>query len=165
MSGDRLRNSQYYKSGHFEAYQEQRAQEKQRMYAIIAVGVVFVVAVTLFFVGGSGGGRATRNIPYEVAHACRNDCENTDLLCDIICKDFKDESPEISVWHAADYGGFSGVTGQFEESGSVIKEWYLAYGDALLYITYACDQEDDGLDGAAVDEILTTLVRGDSVAT
>ena len=77
----------------------------------------------------------------------------------------KEESPEISVWHAADYGGFSGVTGQFKESESVIKEWYLTCGDALLYITYACDQEDDGLDAAAVDEILTTLVRGDAVAT
>ena len=77
----------------------------------------------------------------------------------------KEESPEISVWHAADYGGFTGVTGQFEESGSVITEWYLTYGDALLYITYACDEEDDGLDAAAVDEILSTLVSGDALAT
>ena len=36
-----------------------------------------------------------RNVPYEVAHACRNDCESADLLCDIICKDFKDESPAV----------------------------------------------------------------------
>lgn len=76
-----------------------------------------------------------------------------------------EESPEIPAWHAADYGGFTGVTGQFEESGSVITEWYLTYGDALLYITYACDEEDDGLDAAAVDEILSTLVRGDALAT
>ena len=77
----------------------------------------------------------------------------------------KEESPEIPAWHAADYGGFTGVTGQFEESGSVITEWYLTYGDALLYITYACDEEDDGLDAAAVDEILSTLVRGDALPT
>ena len=77
----------------------------------------------------------------------------------------EEESPEVSVWHAADYGGFTGVTGQFEESESVITEWYLAYGDALLYVTYACDEEDDGLDAAAVDEILSTLVRGDALAT
>ena len=77
----------------------------------------------------------------------------------------KEESPEIPAWHAADYGGFTGVTGQFEESGSVITEWYLTYGDALLYVTYACDEEDDGLDAAAVDEILSTLVRGDALAT
>ena len=77
----------------------------------------------------------------------------------------KEESPEIPAWHAADYGGFTGVTGQFEESGSVITEWFLTYGDALLYITYACDEEDDGLDAAAVDEILSTLVRGDALAT
>ena len=77
----------------------------------------------------------------------------------------EEESPEVSVWHAAVYGGFTGVTGQFEESGSVITEWYLTYGDALLYITYACDEEDDGLDAAAVDEILSTLVSGDALAT
>ena len=77
----------------------------------------------------------------------------------------KEESPEIPAWHAADYGGFTGVTGQFDESGSVITEWYLTYGDALLYITYACFEEDDGLDAAAVDEILSTLVRGDALAT
>ena len=77
----------------------------------------------------------------------------------------KEESPEIPAWHAADYGGFTGVTGQFDESGWVITEWYLTYGDALLYITYACDEEDDGLDAAAVDEILSTLVRGDALAT
>ena len=77
----------------------------------------------------------------------------------------KEESPEIPAWHKAAYGGFTGVTGQFEEGGSVITEWYLTYGDALLYITYACDEEDDGLDAAAVDEILSTLVRGDALAT
>ena len=77
----------------------------------------------------------------------------------------KEESREISAWHAADYGGFTGVTGQLEENGSAITEWYLNYGDALLYITYACDEEDDGLDAAAVDEILSTLVRGDALAT
>ena len=77
----------------------------------------------------------------------------------------KEESPEISAWDAADYGGFTGVTGQFEESGSVITEWYLTYGDALLYVTYACDGEDEGLDAAAVEEILSTLVRGDALAT
>ena len=47
----------------------------------------------------------------------------------------EEESREVSVWHAAVYGGFTGVTGQFEESGSVITEWYLTYGDALLYVT------------------------------
>ena len=77
----------------------------------------------------------------------------------------KEESPEIPAWHAADYGGFTGVTGQFEESGSVITEWYLTYGDALLYVTYACDEEDEGLDAAAVEEILSTLVCGDALAT
>ena len=46
----------------------------------------------------------------------------------------------------------------------MITEWYLTDGDALLYITYACQEEDYGLVAAAVDEILSTLVRGDALA-
>ena len=76
-----------------------------------------------------------------------------------------EESPEISAWSQAAYGGFSGVTGCVKEEGAAIQEWYLTFGEALLYITYACDEEDEGLDAAAVDEILSTLVPGDSLAT
>jgi hypothetical protein len=33
----------------------------------------------------------------------------------------------------------------------------------LLYCTYACDVEDAGMDMAAVEEILGTLVPGDAL--
>jgi hypothetical protein len=45
----------------------------------------------------------------------------------------------------------------------VITEWYVAYRNALLYCTYACDEDDAGLDAAAVEEILATLVPGDAL--
>jgi hypothetical protein len=60
-------------------------------------------------------------------------------------------------------GPFAGVAGSFQEDGLVIREWYLAYRSALLYFTYACGLEDDGLDTGAVEEILDTLVPGDAL--
>jgi len=74
------------------------------------------------------------------------------------------ESPEITEWHQACAGGFEGVTGVYREDGMLVREWYLGSGSLLLYITYVCDEEDEGLDDASVDELLGTLVLGDSQA-
>ena len=73
------------------------------------------------------------------------------------------ESPEVSSWATATFGDLSGVTGGFTEEGAVLQEWYLSYGVALLYCTYACDVEDAGMDMPAVEEILGTLVPGDAL--
>ena len=73
------------------------------------------------------------------------------------------ESPEVNAWAKAMFGEFSGVTGQFTEDDTVVQEWYLSHGVALLYCTYACDVEDAGMDMAAVEEILGTLVPGDAL--
>ena len=78
---------------------------------------------------------------------------------DIAC----DESPEVATWEAATLGQFTGVAGQLREDATVITEWYVAYRNALLYCTYACDEDDAGLDAAAVEEILATLVPGDAL--
>ncbi len=75
----------------------------------------------------------------------------------------REESPEVVAWSSAEFGCFSGFTGRFEEGNSVIQEWYLAFGDALIYVTYTCGTENDGLDAAAVDDILATLVAGDAL--
>ena len=75
----------------------------------------------------------------------------------------RQESPEVSDWVAAAFGEFSGVTGSFQEEGSVVQEWYLGHGPALLYCTYVCASEDEGMDVAAVEEILGTLVPGDAL--
>ena len=60
-------------------------------------------------------------------------------------------------WEAAEAGEFSGVSTHYEEDGDAVREWYLADGPLLLFITYSCDIENRGLDDAAVDEILNTL--------
>ena len=75
----------------------------------------------------------------------------------------EEESPEVADWTTVQVGPFAGVAGSFKENGLVIREWYLTYRSALLYVTYACDIEDDGLDTGAVEEILGTLVPGDAL--
>ena len=72
--------------------------------------------------------------------------------------------PEISAWSQAAYGGFSGVTGCVKEEGRRYRNGISPLA-RRCYITYACDEEDEGLDAAAIDEILSTLVPGDSLAT
>lgn len=73
-----------------------------------------------------------------------------------------EESPEVSQWKATDAGAFSGVSGHYIEDGAAVREWYLGSDSLLLYVTYVCDKDDAGLDDASVDELLGTLVVGDS---
>ena len=75
-----------------------------------------------------------------------------------------EESPEIAEWHQARAGTFEGVTGMYREDGASIREWYLGSESLLLFITYVCAEEDEGLDDSSVDELLGTLVVGDSQA-
>ena len=80
-----------------------------------------------------------------------------------VAKVAEEESPEVADWSPVQVGPFAGVAGSFTEDGLVIREWYLTYRSALLYVTYACGIEDDGLDTGAVEEILGTLVPGDAL--
>ena len=54
-------------------------------------------------------------------------------------------------------GAFRGVVTDYTDGEDALREWYLACGPLLLFITYCCDCENRGLDEAAVDEILATL--------
>lgn len=54
-------------------------------------------------------------------------------------------------------GSFSGVYTYFVEEDAALREWYLYAEDLLLYITYSCDLDNQGLDDAIVDDILATL--------
>lgn len=76
----------------------------------------------------------------------------------------REESPEILDWEPASLGAFDGVTGTFTEDSAFIREWYLGADSVLLYITYICEEENAGLDEAAVEELLGTLVLGDASA-
>ncbi len=90
-------------------------------------------------------------------HKETGDVEGAELLAMA-----REESPVVGDWASASVGAFSGVRGCFREDGAHICEWYVAAGPVLLYITYICDEENAGMDDAAVEEILGTLVLGDS---
>ena len=62
-------------------------------------------------------------------------------------------------------GDFSGLLKSLvedaeDDSGEAIalREWYVSNGAIMLYITYSCELENQGMDDAAVDEILDTLL-------
>ena len=61
-------------------------------------------------------------------------------------------------WQRVELGEFSGVMSSFREEGAAIREWYVANGALMLFITYSCDEENGGMDDAAVDELLDTLM-------
>lgn len=59
---------------------------------------------------------------------------------------------------AVTLGDFEGLYALAKEDGVAIREWIVAAGRVLLFITYSCDDEHSGLDDAAVDELLSTLL-------
>ncbi len=71
------------------------------------------------------------------------------------------ESAAAAELRPARLGEFQGLTTAFVEEGAAIREWYLASGALLLFVTYSCDEENSGLDDSAVNEILDTLMVSD----
>ncbi len=74
------------------------------------------------------------------------------------------ESEHSQDWRQVTLGEFSGLTSHYTEEGAAIREWYVASGSMLLFITYSCDDENAGMDDAAVDELLDTLMRVEPTA-
>jgi hypothetical protein len=73
------------------------------------------------------------------------------------------EAGEALEWQVATLGDFTGVGCRYVQEETAVREWYVASGALLLFITYSCDEENRGMDDAAVDEILDTLMLlGDS---
>ncbi|MEM1153904.1 MAG: hypothetical protein AAGI44_07160 [Pseudomonadota bacterium] len=68
------------------------------------------------------------------------------------------EAGSTSQWQSASLGEFRGLTRQFQEDDATLREWYVALGSMMLYITYSCAPENAGMDDAAVDELLDTLL-------
>lgn len=68
------------------------------------------------------------------------------------------EAGQVADWQSVALGDFSGIGGHFVEDGAAIREWYVSSGAMLLFITYSCDEENRGMDDAAVNEILDTLL-------
>lgn len=70
----------------------------------------------------------------------------------------QDDAEQAVEWSKVSLGDFRGVCSAYEEEGVAIREWYVSRRAMLLFITYSCDVENRGMDDAAVDEILDTLV-------
>jgi len=70
----------------------------------------------------------------------------------------RDESEQDLEWKSVELGEFNGVMSSFLEEDAAIREWYVGNGGLLLFITYSCEEENGGMDDAAVDEILDTLM-------
>ena len=68
------------------------------------------------------------------------------------------ESEQAQDWKPVTLGDFNGIVSAFIEEGAGIREWYIANGALLLFISYSCDEDNRGMDDAAVNEILDTLV-------
>ncbi len=68
------------------------------------------------------------------------------------------QSDPAQDWRKVTLGDFEGVASRFVEEDAAIREWYVMNGAMLLFITYSCDEDNGGMDDAAVDELLDTLL-------
>lgn len=69
----------------------------------------------------------------------------------------RDNAETSAEWSTVSCGDFTGYCSSWLEEEAAVREWYLARGGVLLFVTYCCEPQQQGLDDAAVDEILGTL--------
>lgn len=69
-----------------------------------------------------------------------------------------EEADRVLEWRSITLGEFKGLASSYVEEGAAIREWYVASGALLLFITYSCDEDNRGMDDSAVDELLDTLM-------
>jgi len=79
------------------------------------------------------------------------DDELKDFAGDLIESGFKSSPATVGDW--------TGLLFTYDEDGYHWREWYLRDGPQCLMIAYHCDLDNKGMDDAAVDEILSTIVR------
>jgi len=71
------------------------------------------------------------------------------------------EAEQQLDWRSVVLGEFAGVTASYVQEGSAVREWYVVNESLMLFITYSCAEDNRGMDDAAVDEILETLMVGE----
>ncbi len=54
-------------------------------------------------------------------------------------------------------GDFDGILLRYDSEGEYLCEWYVKADDVLLFITYSCPLQDEGVEDDTVDVILDTL--------
>jgi hypothetical protein len=68
------------------------------------------------------------------------------------------ESEQPLDWRLVTLGEFAGVGSSYVQEETAVREWYVSNGALLLFMTYSCAEENRGMDDAAVDELLDTLM-------
>ncbi len=91
----------------------------------------------------------------EISTLQRDDADFSEADLQAIARD---ELPQVAQWRQTQCGEFEGMRGEFREEGSAIRSWLLMAGRLMLFATYSCDEDNAGMDDAAVDEILDTLM-------
>lgn len=91
----------------------------------------------------------------EISTLCRDEGEFSEAEVRQIASDNAEAGSALNLLQAGD---FKGLVTSFTEDEAAIREWYLSMDSVLLFVTYSCDLENAGMDDAAVDEILDTLL-------
>ena len=60
------------------------------------------------------------------------------------------------------WGDYSGYQYSYSERGSYYRQWWLANGRTMVFITYRCDFESRDIETEAIDEIVRSLTVNDS---
>lgn len=84
--------------------------------------------------------------------------EDGEFDADEVLRIAEQESEQPLDWQQVTLGDFKGVSSRYVEEDSAIREWYVADGALLLFMTYSCDLDNAGMDDPAVDELLDTLM-------
>lgn len=78
-----------------------------------------------------------------------------DLASDLIEQGLKPDSVSL--------GDFSGLLFCLDEESVAWREWYLMAKDIFLLVSHGCEIDHKGMDDAAVNDILSTLARKESI--
>lgn len=84
--------------------------------------------------------------------------KETDAVSDAELRTFVDEADSAGNATVVKVAALEGYCLRYEEDDESIREWYLRGEQLWLYITYSCDMENQGLDDAAIDAIMATLL-------
>jgi len=54
-------------------------------------------------------------------------------------------------------GDYHATVFEYSEDGFACRDWFVCCGPILILISYACDEQNKGMDDAAIKEILSSL--------
>jgi hypothetical protein len=89
----------------------------------------------------------------EISHLVAEEGDNLNI--EVLARD-NAEQPGLN-WDSCVLGDFDGVETRYREEDASIREWWLKAGSLMLFVTYVCEIENEGLDDSIVDEILDGL--------